>query len=87
MKSIRVKPSKSQSLVGMIGGAVFVFIGFSIVFKFGIFGMFWILIALAIKEFMRIIFLVQKVYLPGKSMLHRIIQLKPAKCKRASMIK
>lgn len=48
MRRVRVKPSKSQSLVGMIGGAVFVIIGFSIVPMAGVFGVFWTIMALAI---------------------------------------
>lgn len=45
---VRVRPSKSQSLVGMIAGAVFVVIGFSIVPMMGLFGIIWTLLALAI---------------------------------------
>ena len=45
---VRVRPSKSQSLVGMIGGAVFVIIGFSLIPTMGVFGIIWTLMALAI---------------------------------------
>jgi len=44
----RVKPSKSQSLVGMIAGLVFVVIGFSLMPMMGMFGIIWTLFALAI---------------------------------------
>lgn len=44
---VKVRPSKSQSLVGMIGGAVFVFIGFSLPMM-GAFGIIWTIMALAI---------------------------------------
>ena len=46
---VRVRPSKSQSLVGMIGGVVFVIIGFSLMPMMGVFGIIWTLIALAIS--------------------------------------
>ena len=45
---ISVRPSKSQSLVGMIGGAVFVIIGLSLMPMMGMFGMIWTLFAVAI---------------------------------------
>ncbi|MDR3601586.1 MAG: SHOCT domain-containing protein [Desulfosporosinus sp.] len=45
---IWVRPSKSQSLVGMIGGVVFVIIGFSIMPMMGVFGIIWTLMALLI---------------------------------------
>ncbi len=48
MRRVRVKPSKSQSFVGMIGGAVFVIIGFSIIPMMGMFGILWTIIAMAI---------------------------------------
>ena len=47
-KKVRVKPSKSQSLVGMIAGAVFVVIGISLMPMMGIFGVIWTLFAAAI---------------------------------------
>ena len=47
-RRVRVKPSKSQSLVGMIAGAVFVVIGISLMPMMGTFGLIWTLFALAI---------------------------------------
>ncbi|MBC9784410.1 hypothetical protein H1S01_07780 [Heliobacterium chlorum] len=45
----RVKPSKSQSLIGFIGGFIFVLIGLFVVIPiFGPFGVFWTLIAVLI---------------------------------------
>ena len=46
---VRVRPSKSQSLVGMIGGAVFVIIGLSLMPMMGMFGIIWTLFAVAIS--------------------------------------
>lgn len=48
MKRVRVKPSKSQSFVGMIGGVVFVFIGFGMIPRIGMFGIFWTIMAMVI---------------------------------------
>lgn len=48
MRKVRVKPSKPQSFVGMIGGGIFVIIGFSILPMTGMFGIVWTLMALAI---------------------------------------
>ena len=48
-RRMRVKQSKSQALVGMIGGGIFLFIGLTLVIPtFGIFGIFWTLITLVI---------------------------------------
>ena len=45
-RNIRVKPGKTQSLVGMIAGIIFVGIGlFVAIPTFGLFGIFWTLIA------------------------------------------
>lgn len=48
MGRVRVKPSKSQSFVGMIAGGVFVIIGFSTVPKARIFGIVWTLMVIVI---------------------------------------
>jgi hypothetical protein len=48
MRRVRVKPSKSQSLVGMIAGGIFVVIGFSVILNFGLFGIVWTLFAVII---------------------------------------
>ncbi|WP_425800884.1 SHOCT domain-containing protein [Desulfitobacterium sp. Sab5] len=48
MGRVRVKPSKSQSFVGMIAGGVFAIIGFSVFWRAGLFGVIWTLMALAI---------------------------------------
>lgn len=45
---VRVRPSKSQSLVGMIAGAVFVIIGLSLMPMMGTFGLIWTLFAVVI---------------------------------------
>lgn len=48
-KRVRVKPGKGQSAAGFIGGLVFCFIGLFIVIPtFGMFGIFWTLIAVVI---------------------------------------
>ena len=47
-RRVRVRPSKSQSFVGMIGGAIFVIIGFSLMPMMGMFGIIWTLFAVAI---------------------------------------
>jgi membrane-bound ClpP family serine protease len=48
-KGVRVKPGKSQSLLGMIIGIVFVFIGlFTVIPIFGAFGIIWTVIACCI---------------------------------------
>ena len=48
-KRVRVKPGKGQSSVGFIAGLVFCFIGLFIVIPiFGIFGIFWTVIAVVI---------------------------------------
>ncbi|MBF4694218.1 SHOCT domain-containing protein [Fusibacter ferrireducens] len=44
----RVKPSKSQSIIGMVMGIVFVIIGISQLRLFGLFGVIWTLAALGI---------------------------------------
>ncbi|MFZ3373806.1 MAG: hypothetical protein WA131_12430 [Desulfitobacteriaceae bacterium] len=48
---VRVRPSKSQSLVGMIGGAVFVFIGFSLIQIIGTFGLIFTIMGLMMVRF------------------------------------
>ena len=49
MKRVRVVPTKAQSMVGSIGGVIFCFIGLFIVIPtFGVFGIFWTLIAVVI---------------------------------------
>jgi len=51
-KKIRVKPSKQSSVLGIIGGVIFVFIGlFKVIPVFGVFGVFWTLIAVAIAGY------------------------------------
>jgi hypothetical protein len=51
-KGIKVKPSKPASLLGMIVGIVFVFIGlFVVIPNAGMFGVFWTLIAVGITGF------------------------------------
>ncbi|MCO1602528.1 SHOCT domain-containing protein [Desulfosporosinus nitroreducens] len=45
---VRVRPSKSQSLTGMIGGAVFVFIGFSLIELIGTFSLMFTIMGLVI---------------------------------------
>jgi len=47
----RVKPSKSQSVLGMIVGVIFVFIGITQVSQFGGFGVIWTLVAIAITGY------------------------------------
>ena len=48
-RRVRVKPGKGQSSVGFIAGLVFCFIGLFIVIPiFGIFGIFWTVIAVII---------------------------------------
>lgn len=48
-KKVRVRPSKGSSVGGMIGGAVFILIGMIIVIPtFGLFGVFWTLMAVVI---------------------------------------
>lgn len=48
-RRMRVKQSKSTSLVGMIGGGIFLLIGVTFVIpQFGLFGILWTLIALVI---------------------------------------
>ncbi len=48
-KRVRVKPGKGQSSVGFIAGLVFCFIGLFIAIPiFGIFGIFWTVIAVVI---------------------------------------
>lgn len=48
-KNIRIKPSKSQSILGFIVGLIFVFIGvFVAIPSFGLFGVLWTLIAIVI---------------------------------------
>lgn len=45
----RVRPSKGSSIVGMIGGVIFIFIGVTTVIPMaGLFGMFWTLMAVVI---------------------------------------
>ncbi len=45
----RIRPSKSSSIAGMIGGIVFIIIGVTTVIPtFGMFGIFWTLIAVGI---------------------------------------
>lgn len=52
MKRIRVKPGRPQSVMGFIVGLVFCCIGFFVVIPtFGIFGIFWTLIAVIITIF------------------------------------
>ncbi len=49
MKRIRVKPGKAQSTMGFVVGLIFCGIGlFVVVPTFGVFGIFWTLIAVAI---------------------------------------
>ncbi|EGT3615518.1 SHOCT domain-containing protein [Clostridium perfringens] len=48
-KNIRIKPSKSQSMLGFIAGLIFVFIGvFVAIPSSGLFGVLWTLIAIVI---------------------------------------
>jgi hypothetical protein len=48
-RNIRVKPGKGSSLAGLIGGIIFLIIGFTIVIPiFGWFGVLWTLVALVI---------------------------------------
>lgn len=48
-RNIRIKPSKSQSILSLIVGAVFVLIGITFVIpSAGLFGIFWTLIAVII---------------------------------------
>jgi hypothetical protein len=48
-RRIRVKPSKSQSMLGFFVGIIFCFIGiFAVIPSFGPFGLFWTLIAIGI---------------------------------------
>ena len=47
----RVKPSKSMSVLGMVVGLIFVFIGITQASQFGFFGVVWTLIALAITGY------------------------------------
>lgn len=45
----RVRPSKGSSIVGMIGGIIFILIGITTVIPMaGLFGMFWTLVAVVI---------------------------------------
>ena len=48
MRKVRVKPSKFQSLVGMIAGSLFVILGIGYLIRFGLFGVIWTLVAFAI---------------------------------------
>lgn len=51
-KRIRFKPSKPSSLLGMIVGIVFVFLGVTMAIPdFGVFGVFWTLIAIGITGY------------------------------------
>jgi hypothetical protein len=55
MARIRVKPSRSQSALGMVMGIVFVGIGlFAVIPIFGAFGMVWTLMAAAITVYFAI---------------------------------
>lgn len=45
---VRIRPSKSQSLVGMIGGSIFVFIGLSLIQIIGMFGLIFTIMGLVI---------------------------------------
>ncbi|MDZ5255216.1 SHOCT domain-containing protein [Clostridium sp. LIBA-8841] len=47
-KKIRVKPSKSQSVLGLIVGLIFVFIGITTISQMGAFGIVWTVIAIVI---------------------------------------
>ena len=48
-RKIRVKPSRAQSMVGFVGGLIFVGIGvFVVIPTFGLFGLLWTLIAVVI---------------------------------------
>ncbi|ELC8443794.1 SHOCT domain-containing protein [Clostridium perfringens] len=47
-KKIRVKPSKSQSILGLIVGLIFVFIGITTISQMGAFGIAWTVIAIVI---------------------------------------
>lgn len=48
-RNIKVKPGKTQSLIGFISGLVFVAIGLFIAIPtFGLFGIFWTIIAIVI---------------------------------------
>lgn len=47
----RVKPSKSTSVLGVVVGAIFVFIGITQFAHVGVFGIVWTLVALAITVF------------------------------------
>ncbi|MBQ8831251.1 MAG: SHOCT domain-containing protein [Oscillospiraceae bacterium] len=49
MKRVRVKPSRSQSVMGFVVGLIFCCIGaFVVIPTFGVFGIFWTLIAVVI---------------------------------------
>ncbi len=48
MRQYRLKPGKSMSVLGMIVGVIFIFIGVTQVIQFGFFGVVWTLIAFAI---------------------------------------
>lgn len=48
MSRMRVKPSKSQSVIGFFVGFVFIFIGIGTLSKTGFFGIFWTLMAVVI---------------------------------------
>ncbi|TFB22859.1 hypothetical protein E3U55_06370 [Filobacillus milosensis] len=50
-RGYRVKPGKSQSMLGMIVGVAFVFIGITQISNFGAFGIIWTLIAVAITGY------------------------------------
>lgn len=51
-KRVRVKPSKPASLFGMITSIIFVLIGFiEVIPKFGIFGLFWTIVAIIITVY------------------------------------
>lgn len=47
----RVKPGKSQSALGMIVGIILIFIGITQVSQFGLFGVVWTLVAVAITGY------------------------------------
>jgi hypothetical protein len=52
MARIRVKPSRFQATLGMVVGIVFIGIGlFVVIPTFGVFGIFWTLVAVAITVF------------------------------------
>ena len=52
MPHIRVRPSKSMSMMAMVVGIVFVIIGLVVIVpQFGLFGIFWTLVALGITAY------------------------------------